>query len=222
MRHAEAACKPCDSRARLGTHGASRAEAEERPPLGQRQHQAAECRATAQERARTDRPREGSGPGTAAPQGSQDRESPLGRLAAKWKLRTEIIDAGLQYGRKVRLWQANSGIPVEIHVPSEGNRGAEIDAATMRRWNSEIVRIDKALKEISAAGFDAVRTIAVPEREIAPGVEEAAVACLTELAIQLSMLRRVAPPAKPPTQRRDEAPQSEAAPDKFIAEAIKV
>ena len=99
---------------------------------------------------------------------SQDRESPLGRLAAKWKLRGEIIDAGLQYGRKVRLWQANSGVPVEIHVPSEGNRGGEVDAAAMRRWNVEIVRIDKALKEISVAGFNAVRTIAVAEREIAP------------------------------------------------------
>jgi hypothetical protein len=39
------------------------------------------------------------------------------------------------------------------------------------------------------------RVLTAAEREIAPDVEEAAVACLTELAIQLSMLRRVAPPA---------------------------
>jgi hypothetical protein len=124
---------------------------------------------------------------------SQNRESPLGRLAAKWKLRSEIIDAGFQYGRKVRLWQVNHGVQIEVHAPSAGHSGAEIDAATMRRWNAEIIRIDKALKEISLVGFNAVRMLTAAEREIAPGVEEAAVACLTELAIQLSMLRRVTP-----------------------------
>jgi hypothetical protein len=45
--------------------------------------------------------------------------------------------------------------------------GGEIDARTARRWNAEIVRIDKALKEISIPGFNAVRTITVAEREIA-------------------------------------------------------
>jgi hypothetical protein len=50
------------------------------------------------------------------------------------------------------------------------------------------------MKKISLSGFNAVRMIAVAEREIAPGVEEVAVACLTELAIQLSMLHRVAAP----------------------------
>ena len=84
---------------------------------------------------------------------------------------------------------------IEVHSPSAGHSGAEIDAATMRRWNAEIVRIDEALKKISVDGFNAVRMLAVAEREIALGVEEAAVACLTELAIQLSMIRRVAPPA---------------------------
>jgi hypothetical protein len=72
----------------------------------------------------------------------------------------------------VRLWQVMSGVPVEIHSPSEGNRsGGEIDARTARRWTVEIVRIDKALKEISVAGFSAVRMIAVAEREIAPGAK---------------------------------------------------
>jgi hypothetical protein len=142
---------------------------------------------------------------------SQACESPLGRLVIKWKLRHEVFDAGLQYGRKVRLWQVHHGVQIEVHAPSVGHSGAEIDAATMRRWDREITRIDTALKKTSIPGFNAVRMLAVAEREIAPGVEEAAVACLTELAIQLSMIRRVAPPPKPP--RRDEPPQSEAAPD---------
>jgi hypothetical protein len=59
----------------------------------------------------------------------------------------------------------------------------------MRKWSAEIDRIDKALKEISVDGFNAVRMLAVAEREIAPDAEEAAVACLEEVAIQLSMLR---------------------------------
>jgi hypothetical protein len=126
---------------------------------------------------------------------SQNCESPLGRLAIKWKLRSEVFDAGLQYGRKVRLWQVNHGVQIEVHAPSAGHSGTEINAATMRRWNAEIVRIDTTMKKISIPGFNAVRMLAVAEREVAPGVEQAAVACLTELAIQLSMIRRVAAPA---------------------------
>ena len=56
---------------------------------------------------------------------SQHRESPLGRLVAKWKLRSEIVDAGLQYGHKVRLWQVISGVPVEIHASSDGKSPGE-------------------------------------------------------------------------------------------------
>jgi hypothetical protein len=121
-------------------------------------------------------------------------ECPLGRLILRHKLRREIYAAGLQYGHKVRQWQAVSGVPVEIHASSGKSSGEGPKAATVRRWGIEISRIDKALKEISVAGFSAVRMLAVFEREIVPDVEEAAVACLTELAIQLSMLRRVAPP----------------------------
>ncbi|HWX14156.1 MAG TPA: hypothetical protein VNY06_04745, partial [Methylocella sp.] len=69
---------------------------------------------------------------------SQNCESPLGRFAIKWKLRHEVFDAGLQYGRMVRLWQVNHGVQIEVHEPSACHSGAEIDAATMRRWNAEI------------------------------------------------------------------------------------
>jgi hypothetical protein len=68
----------------------------------------------------------------------------------------------------------------------------------MRKWCAEIDRIDKALKEVSVAGFNAVRLLTVAEREITPDVEDAAVACLEELAIQLLMLRRVAPGTQRP------------------------
>jgi hypothetical protein len=144
-------------------------------------------------------------------------ESPLGRLVLRRKLSLVIYDAALEYGRRLRRWLTQRGVEIEIHPPSVAYSGMGVEAATMRKWGVEIDRVDTALKKISVDGFNAVRMLTVAEREIAPDVEEAAVACLEEVAIQLSMLRRVAPPAaKPPTQRHDEAPQSEAAPDKFI------
>ena len=78
---------------------------------------------------------------------SQNCESPLGRLVAKRKLRHEVFDAGLHYGHKVWLWQAIRGVPVEIHASSGKSTGEGPKDATVRRWNVEITRIDRAMKQ---------------------------------------------------------------------------
>jgi hypothetical protein len=115
-------------------------------------------------------------------------ESPLGRLVMRWKLRRQIFDAAIEWGKFMRRWLAIKGIPQEIHAGA--GKGAWPSEKTVAEWELEVCRVDRALKKISISGFTAVSRLAIPEREIDPACESDAVAVLIELARQTSRLPR--------------------------------
>lgn len=107
-------------------------------------------------------------------------ESPLGRLVMRRKLPRVIFDVGLEWGSFVRRWQAARGIPPEIRIGP--GSGRELPAIIVARWGRRIAQVEASLKRISAAGFRAVRTLTVNEREIDRSDEPEAVEVLRELA----------------------------------------
>jgi hypothetical protein len=120
---------------------------------------------------------------------SQLTESPLGRLVLHGGLRRELYDAGIEYGGMVRRFYAAAGIPQPV---SDGHptTGAGVDPKVAIELRKALDSLERSMRRVSLAGFSAVRTLAVHERECPAYLAEQAAAVLYEVAVYMRKLGR--------------------------------
>ena len=118
----------------------------------------------------------------------QYQESPLGRLVRRNGLRTELYDAGIEYGGLVRQFYAAKGIP----QPSSdgGGSGKGVSPEKALRLKEELERLERPMKRESIWGFSALRKLTVHEQEIMAVLEPDAIRVLYLLAQMLRKLGR--------------------------------
>lgn len=112
----------------------------------------------------------------------QLRECPLGRLLLRRRLRRELYDAGIEYGKLIRRYFAAKGIPL---ATNEGDyqTGPGAPPSAIHDLEIKVDLYERRLKAVSGVGLRAVQTLAVYEMEIAASNEPAAIAVLFELAV---------------------------------------
>jgi hypothetical protein len=118
--------------------------------------------------------------------GSRDPfcESPLGRFVLRHSLDRLCYDAALSYARLVRRVFAAKGVPQPVrdgHCPTPGR---ELSAETARHLQSTLEQIEERLRGISRIGANAVRQLAVYEREASPAQTVEASLVLLDLGMR--------------------------------------
>ena len=115
-------------------------------------------------------------------------ESPLGRLCLRHGLRAELYDAGLSYGSIVACWRSAKGIPMATDR-GVGGYGDGPSEATVRRWQTQMLEIERAVSRCGIEALLVLRTLVLDEAE--PGIERdgLAVLALRAAAVELGLMR---------------------------------
>jgi hypothetical protein len=119
--------------------------------------------------------------------------SALGRFVAAHRLRSEYFKAGEAYAGLVRRLWAVKGVPSDVRITSAGFGIGPTDAM-VRRWEAQERSIKKALDRVSPYALDAVREVAVFDRDIRADLAAHTINGLMTLAVELGMTKKRAHP----------------------------
>jgi hypothetical protein len=108
-------------------------------------------------------------------------ESPLGQFVLRQELPRICYDTALDYARLVRRTFAVAGIPQPVQTGYHATGDREMTAEAARHLQHELAEVAKRLRDISRAGFNALRSLAVDEREALLAQAEDASLILLEL-----------------------------------------
>ncbi len=116
-------------------------------------------------------------------------ESALGRLCLRRKLREELYEAGIGYGSIVACWRGAKGIPRSDGRGEGGSCSAGPDDASVKRWQAQMVAVERAMMREGTDAFLAVRMMVLDHGDIGMDQDEAAISGLSAVAVELGLMR---------------------------------
>jgi hypothetical protein len=111
-------------------------------------------------------------------------ESPLGQFVLRQELPRVCYDSALDYAKLVRRSFAVAGIPQPVGTGYHPTGDSEMTTEAARRLQNQLAEVEKRLRGISRAGLNALRSLAVDEREALLAQIDDASLILLELAAQ--------------------------------------
>jgi hypothetical protein len=111
-------------------------------------------------------------------------ESPLGRFVLTQELPRICYDTALNYAGLVRRSFAVAGIPQPVRTGVHATSDREMTTEAARALQHQLDQVERRLRGISRAGLNALRSLAVDEREALS--EEGGSLILLELAAESS------------------------------------
>lgn len=111
----------------------------------------------------------------------------LGRFCIRYRVRSELYDAGIEWTETYRRWRAASAIPDPLHSGALGNGQGAADA-TVLAWERCIERVEEALKPYGQGAWLGVRHLCLDDDDLPPDAAPDAIVGLRVLAVTLGRL----------------------------------
>lgn len=119
--------------------------------------------------------------------------SALGRFCIAHGLRSELFDAGEEWGNLLRRWRAAKGVPDPMHTGGMGS-GLGPSDDTVDGWERLIRRIEKSLETAGRRVWLATRSLCIDDVEPYSSEAKWAIEGLQAVAGELGRLSRTAHP----------------------------
>ena len=114
--------------------------------------------------------------------------SALGRFCLRRRLREQLYDAGHDYANIVSCWRGAKGVPRQV-ANGHGGSGAGPSDGTVRKWQADMIELERAMMACGTEAFLAVRTLVLDEADIGIDQDEPAIEGLTAIAVAKGRMR---------------------------------
>jgi hypothetical protein len=112
----------------------------------------------------------------------------LGRFCVRYKARTELYDAGVEWTETYRRLLAALGAPDPNHSSALGSGGDGPSKATIDGWERKIEGVERAVLKYGQSAYHGIRQLCMEDADV-PGHEAAdAILGLRVLAVTLGRL----------------------------------
>lgn len=112
----------------------------------------------------------------------------LGRFCIRYKVRSELHDAGEEWASTFRRLMAAKGVPDPLHTSTLGTGGGGPSAATVEGWERDVERIEKALRPYGQGAWLGVRHLCLDNADLPDEAAADTIVGLRVLAITLGRL----------------------------------